>query len=282
MAEDQQRGKSEGWDETEAEHWVAQERRYEAMLAPFGRRMLDAAALTEGESVLDVGCGSGSTSLEAGRQVGARGSVLGVDVSPAMVGRARQRAAAESLENVRFEQGDAQSYALAKGAFDAVVSRFGMQHFTDPPAAFANLARALRPGGRIAFVCWRGPEHNAWATVPMQAVAEHIPLPPHEGHGGGGPFALADPELVRGLLEGAGLADVQVDPVAKLALVGRDVEDGIEFFRQSDGRELAKQVDEQTMDAILDSLREAMAPYAGPEGLRVPAAAWLAQARKPV
>lgn len=281
MSKDQEHGLSEDWDETEAESWVAQERRYEAMLGPWGLRMLDAASLTEGESVLDVGCGTGSTSLEAGRRVGPSGSVLGVDVSPAVLGRAGQRAAAEGLAHVRFEQGDAQTHPLPEGAFDAIVSRFGLQHFADPPAAFANLARALRPTGRIAFVCWRGPEHNAWVTIPMQAVARHMPLPPREGHEGGGPFALADPELVRGLLAGAGLEDVRLESVAEPALVGRDVEDTIEFFRQSDGRELAEQVDEQTMKAILDSLREAMAQYAGPEGLRVPAAAWLAQGRKP-
>jgi ubiquinone/menaquinone biosynthesis C-methylase UbiE len=157
MADDREHGQSQDWDETEAEHWVAQERRYEAMLAPFGLRMLDAVALAQGESVLDVGCGSGSTSLEVGRRTGPGGSVLGVDVSPAMIGRARQRAAEEGLVHVRFEQGDAQTHPLSDGRFDAVLSRFGLQHFTDPPAAFANLTRALQPGGRIAFVCWQGP-----------------------------------------------------------------------------------------------------------------------------
>jgi ubiquinone/menaquinone biosynthesis C-methylase UbiE len=121
-------------------------------LHEIGRLLLERAAIRPGERVIDVGCGSGATTLAAAPLVGAQGSVLGVDVSEPMLAVARRRAA--GLGNVRFVAADAQTHAFEPGAQDLVLSRFGVMFFDDPPRAFASLRRALRPGGRLCFVCW--------------------------------------------------------------------------------------------------------------------------------
>lgn len=129
----------------------------EALLAPFGQAMLDAALLRPGERVLDVGCGHGTSPLEAAERVAASGRVVGVDISAVMLEPARQRVAAAGVDNVELLQADAQVHPFEPASFDVVISRFGMMFFDDPEAAFGNLARALQPGGRLVFVCPQDP-----------------------------------------------------------------------------------------------------------------------------
>jgi SAM-dependent methyltransferase len=114
---------------------------------------------------------------------------------------------------VRFVESDAQTHPFRAGEFDAAFSRFGVMFFADPAAAFANVQRSLKPGGRLAFVCWRRPEENPIFTLPMRAAAPHLPAPPSSPDPTApGPFAFADPDRVRGILAGAGFEGVRVTP----------------------------------------------------------------------
>ena len=164
------------WNGPEADHWLVHEHRYERMLAPFTRVVLDTAAVARADRVLDVGCGTGSTTCTAARTA-AGGRALGVDISVPLLRRAEQRARQDGLTNVRFERGNVQTHRLVPGGFDVAVSRFGVMFFGDPTVAFANIARGLRPGGRLVFVCWQKLVDNEWITVPGAAVAQ----PPYDG-----------------------------------------------------------------------------------------------------
>ena len=178
----------------------------EPLLGPAGAAGLAALAPQPGERVLDLGCGGGASTEALAEAVGAQGRVTAVDVSPDLLARARARL--EGRANVELIEADAQRHAFAPG-HDALFSRCGMMFFEDPPAAFENLRRALRPGARAVFVAWREPARNQWAAVPMTFVQEG--LGGSVATSGPGPFAWADPGVFRPLLEGAGFSEVQAD-----------------------------------------------------------------------
>ena len=223
----------------------------------------------------------GATSLELARRVGERGNVLGVDISAPMLARARERA---STGNVRFLEADAQSHPF-EAEHDLVFSRFGIMFFDDPAAAFENLHSALASGGRLGFVCWQALSENAWLTVPLQAAAQVIPLPPPPEPGAPGPLALADPDRVRGLLAGAGFREIELEDARdSLGIGGQAGLDVATDFLLEIGptsaalRELGDEA-EARRPAVADAVRKALAPYAADGGVRLPSAAWIVTAR---
>ena len=218
------------WNRDEARHWVDQQRRYDEMLEPFGAAMLEAAAVTTAEHVLDVGCGNGATTRLVARSA-AQGTALGIDLSEAMVERARETARAEGVENVTFEVDDAQTRAF-EPVFDCAISRFGVMFFDDPVAAFTNIRGALRQGGRIALVVWQELAKNDWMSVPISAALAHVPPPTRGESGAPGPFAFADRDRLQQILEDAGFSDCSIEPFESPMLVGGrgTVDDAVDFL----------------------------------------------------
>jgi SAM-dependent methyltransferase len=270
------------WNETLGPRWVEQEAMLDAQIAPLGLAAMERARVAEGERAIDVGCGCGQTSLQLAERVGPSGSVLGVDVAAPMLARARARAAGRA--NLRFAHADAQTHRFDE-RFDLVFSRFGVMFFADPVAAFANLAGALRPGGRIAFVCWQGIERNPWVLVPLRAVAGVVPLPAPPAPGAPGPFAFADPERLRGVLGDAGLSEVGLERLeGELAIgAGGDLERAVRFTMQMGPVSAALReagADEAVRARAADAIRAAFAPLATPSGVRAGYAAWIATARR--
>jgi SAM-dependent methyltransferase len=269
------------WNDTAAPKWLAYQRVLDEQIGPLGRRVMDRARVARGERVLDVGCGCGTTSLELAARVGPDGAVLGVDLSAPMLARAEEQARAAGAGNVRFLRADAQTQAFERGAFDLVFSRFGIMFFADPPAAFANLRTALRPGGRLAFVCWQPVTENPWVLVPLGAAAQHIPLPPPPAPGAPGPFALGDPEDVRRVLAGGGFADVALEDVREMLSVGGgSVDDAVELLLELGPTGAAlREADPAARPRVAAAVREALVPFATRGRVRLPSAAWIVTAR---
>ncbi|MGZ6791387.1 MAG: class I SAM-dependent methyltransferase [Mycobacteriales bacterium] len=270
------------WNSDASSAWSTRPERYDQMLEPLGRRVLAAAALQPGERVLDVGCGAGQLSLQAAEAVGPTGSVLGVDVAAGLLAVARSRGS--GVPQAQFLQADAQEHDLGKGAFDAVVSRFGVMFFADPVAAFGNLAHATRPGGRLAFVAWQPAVVNEWATVPITAAVPHTGLPSLPPPGAPGPFAFGDPEVVRGVLTDAGWADLQVEDVQTTLWVGgaRTAEEAVDHMTADTfGRMLLDGAEPSARAAALDALHAAYAERVGPDGVHLGGAVWVVTARRP-
>jgi SAM-dependent methyltransferase len=279
--DNQAQNQSEYWNGPEADHWLIHEHRFERMGAPFTRLVLGEAAVASTHRVLDIGCGTGSTTCTAARAA-EDGQALGVDISAPLLRRAEQRARQEGLNNVRFEHGDAQTHRLAAGGFDVAISRFGVMFFSDPTAAFANIARSLCPGGRLVFVCWQNLVDNEWITVLGSAVAQHIPLPPPDEPGSPGPFSLGDPERLAVVLDAAGLINVDLQPVAEPLWLGRDVTDTVEFIK-ADGivQALLRDADATTINQITEAMRAALKSYLTSDGVWLESRAWLVTARSP-
>jgi SAM-dependent methyltransferase len=163
-----------------------------------------------GERILDIGCGGGGTTLRAATAVGPAGRAVGCDISEALLHLAAERARDAGATNIAFVAGDAQEATIAGGPFDAAISRFGVMFFADPPAAFANIRRHLKPGGRLVFACWQPAAVNPW--YPSEIMARYAaPAPPSE-FAPPGPFALGDTAYRQGILERAGFREISFEP----------------------------------------------------------------------
>src|SRR5262245_33350570 len=269
------------WNEEVGPTWVEHQAQFDRLVSRPGARALERAGARAGEVAIDVGCGCGATPLELAGQVGASGRVLGLDLSAPMLGRARERAAALGLVNTAFELGDAQTFAFKPGAADLLFSRFGVMFFADPDAAFANLRKALRPDGRLAFVCWRALSENPWVQLPMSALAAHLPIPAAADPNAPGPFAFADGARVHGILERAGWRESALEKVdLELTLPGAGVRGAADFLLQlgPTGRAV-REAGLRDLEPLARVLEQALAPHAAPGGVRLRAGVWIATAR---
>lgn len=273
---------AEYWDGRGGEHWVLEADRYNAMTGPLGDILIEAAGPKPGDSVLDIGCGMGATTLAAAERVGPDGEALGIDLSGPMLEVARKRAKEAGLSNVTFEKADAQVHPFEPDRHSLAISRFGVMFFDDAQAAFSNIGRSLRSGGRLAFVCWQGLFDNQWLAVPVMAALQHVPVPELGEPDSPGPFSLADPERVESLLAEAGLADVELEPIVRPLQVAETAADYVRFGKRSElGQTLMEGIDDETATAAWNAVEEAVAPFAQAEGVFLEGKAWLVQAVKP-
>lgn len=270
----------EYWSEKAGPEWVAEQSRLDDTVSEFGDIVLERAAIEAGQSVLDVGCGTGQTTVAAARASDG-GHVLGVDVSRVMLEAARRRAADVGVV-AEFVEADAQVQAFDP-SFDHVISRFGVMFFEDPTAAFANLLRAARSGGKLTFVCWQGMAENPWVALPARALSEVIPLPPREP-GAPGPFAFADGQRLRALLTEAGWCDVHVESVKRRSHFGDGSLEGTLDFLLTIGpvASALRDIDDQDLhDAAVRAVTEAIRAEVGDDGrVALGTATWLVEAQK--
>ncbi|EOD64046.1 class I SAM-dependent methyltransferase [Amycolatopsis vancoresmycina] len=262
---------AEAWNGYEGEHWAAHADRYDAVNGGLNDCLLDRVG--PDDRVLDIGCGNGQlTRLAAAR---AR-SAAGIDLSGPMLATARARAA--DVPNVTFEQGDVQVHPFAEGGFDLAISRFGVMFFADPVAAFANVRRALSPGGRLAFLCMTALAGTDLGRV-FGALAAYFPQP--TGPDGSGPTSFADPDRTRAVLTEAGFEDVVCTRVEADQVWGRDVPDAARFIAGwGPVRHHLAMVDSATAARATEALAAALEPFAGPDGVRLRGTAWLVTGRR--
>jgi SAM-dependent methyltransferase len=267
------------WNGSIGERWAADQERTDRLIKPFGDAMLAAAKVLPGETVLDVGCGCGDTTLAAASLTGGGGQVLGVDVSAPMLAVARRRA--EGLSNVTFLEADA-SNATLPGPFDLLVSRFGVMFFDNPAAAFTHLRSALKPGGRLAFVCWQMAAENPWATLPAQTArkAAGVEAPPADPTAPG-PFAFGDRERVTGILKAAGFRDIASEGFDAPMYLGRSPRSAAEgATRIGPASRVAIDAGPDKLPAIQSAIEAALAPHASADGsVSLPARTWIFSAR---
>ena len=274
------------WNGRSGERWVAYQSRLDAMLAVFGQAAIEAAAPGPGERVLDVGCGAGASSLALAARVGAGGQVLGVDISEALIDRARTLAPQEIP--ALFQVADAGRAALPQGAFDILFSRFGVMFFDDPTGAFSHMRRALRPGGRVAFVCWRRAAENDWVRLPMGAIKGIVPPTVQPAAEAPGPFSFGDRGRVERILSAAGFTEIAIAPFDASIPYGEGetwdaaIDDAVAMASKVGplSRALADQPDDIRARA-LTAVRAAFANRPGARSVMIDGAAWIVRARNP-
>jgi SAM-dependent methyltransferase len=264
--------------------WVRNQERLDQQIRPHGELALARLSAQPGEHILDVGCGCGETALALAAQVGASGTVLGVDLSEPMLARARERAAEAGLGQLSFRVADAEDADLGERRFDAVFSRFGVMFFAAPEAAFANLLAALRPGGRLGFVCWGPLAENAWVRVPMEAAAPLIDPLPSPPPGAPGPFAFSDPERPRRILEAAGFGSIAIERAdVPMTPGGGDPAAAADLFLEIGplGRVLREMgADSALRQRVKATVREALEAHVRGGRLELASVVWLVQAER--
>jgi len=268
------------WEEL-APTWLASADHTELVAASFGDAAMGRLHLRAGQRAIDIGCGSGSTTLTLAGRVGLEGEAVGIDIAPAMVVAARDLAAAAGVENASFVVADAQAENLGDSAFDAAYSRFGVMFFADPETAFANIRKSLRSGGVFAFACWANIFGNEWMFVPGAAVVSVTgSLPPMPGPGEPGPFSLEDPDRLEVLLRDAGFTQIKVTPQSNsIVIPSAEIESLVSLTRRvGPVREALRTADDETAARIDEAVRVALVERVEHDELRLSAAALIVSA----
>jgi SAM-dependent methyltransferase len=262
---------SAAWDGEEGAFWANNAEHFDRAVAAYHGPFMAAAGISAPDRVLDIGCGTGQTTLDAARAA-TSGSALGVDLSARMVDYARQVAARDGITNVSFEHADAQVYPFTPGGFDLAISRTGAMFFGDLGAAFINIAGALRPRGRLTLLTWQGPPGNEWIREFSAALAggRDLPTPPPDAPG---PFALADPSRVRAVLSVAGFDNIQLVARSDGMWFGHDPNDAYRFVLGLLGWML-QGLDDRGTQRALDGLRATIAAHDTDHGVVYESATW--------
>lgn len=192
--------------------WIEHERALDMAMAGMLEMMLDMADIISTDRIIDIGCGTGASTIEAARRAPA-GKVLGVDISDPLLARAAQRAKAVGVQNASFLLADAQNHDFSPQHFDVLVSRLGMSFFSDTVAALKNLSNAMSGHGKMFFVCWASVAQNPWFDIPRKAAEERLGVQPKGDPNAPGPTAFQDCERVAGLMSQAGLSDIEAHPL---------------------------------------------------------------------
>ncbi|WP_327287088.1 class I SAM-dependent methyltransferase [Streptomyces sp. NBC_01198] len=263
------------WNGDEGVHWADHQQDYDAVNSGFNEALFAAARVADEDRVLDIGCGNGQVTRLAARRA-PWGRALGIDLSAPILQRARATAVVEDVTNAEFAQGDAQVHPFPDAGFDVAVSRFGVMFFADPVAAFSNVHRALRPGGRLVFLCLQAMERNGIGAVLGQVARRYAP-PDAPAADLAGAFSLAERDTVAALLDRAGFHDVAATGVEAPQVWGRDAAAAARFL-SGWGPVRALCAAEPSPDAVRKVIQEALAGHETPEGVRLTGAAWLVTA----
>jgi SAM-dependent methyltransferase len=273
---------AEYWSSIAGPKWTDNQEHQDQVLRPVSDRLIAAAEPKPGDRVVDVGCGCGATTIDFAARVSPGGEVLGLDISEPMLARASERA--EPKSSTRFELADATVYDFERNEADLIVSRFGVMFFADPAKSFANLRKGLKPGGRLAFACWREAKQNPFFILPLREAAKHAPPLPETNPEDPGPFAFASEARVRRILTDAGFADIVLEPhdLELDIAAGRGLETAVRAAmtigptsRLLDGQS------EAVRAAATADIRKALAAHARGDSVPLGAAIWIVTATNP-
>ncbi|MGW6905359.1 class I SAM-dependent methyltransferase [Streptomyces sp. NPDC054940] len=265
------------WKGPAAHAWVAAQALLDRTLKPYEDLLLEAVPAGHEGRVLDVGCGTGGTTVAVARRLGPGGSCVGVDISEAMITAARERAEREAVP-ASFVCADAEDHSFEPAAFDTVISRFGVMFFNDSVRAFANLRRAVRDEAGLRFIVWRGPEENPFMTTAERAAAPLLPNLPARRPDGPGQFAFADAGMVDRILVESGWAGIDIRPVDVPCTLPEPELIGY-FTRLGPVGQVLPEADEQTRARVVETVRAAFDPFVRGAEVRFTGACWLVDAR---
>jgi len=275
----------EYWNSAAGQIWTDSNRLLDHMFEPLADLAIARAALQPGERVLDIGCGCGTTTLLVAERVAPGGTITALDVSTLMLAKARERAKS-ALVPIQIINADAEIHDFAPSSFDVVFSQLGVMFFTNPNTAFANFHRALKPGGRVVFVCWSDPDVNPWLMLPVESVLHFAPegfeLPNADAPAS--PFSFAPQEKVETMLADAGFTDVRHEAHSINIRMGEgDLDDCVDlaFKVVSPIRGILSQASDSDATAVVDAVRAALAPYHTGNRIELAGSVWVVSARRP-
>jgi SAM-dependent methyltransferase len=265
------------WNGSAGLAWVETQEIMDRVLAPFERLLVEAVQARRGRRVLDVGCGTGATTLAVAREIRGEGRCVGVDISEPMIALARVRAKREHLA-ATFIRADAQTHVFDSADFDLLISRFGVMFFEDPVRAFTNLRRAARSGAELRLIAWRGPQENPFMTAAERAAAPLLPNAPPRRPDGPGQFAFAARARVQGILEESGWAEIDLKPID---VVCRFPEKELVRYitRLGPLGRILPELDEPARNRLIETVRPAFDIYVHGDEVRFDAACWMIEAR---
>jgi SAM-dependent methyltransferase len=264
------------WNGPAVTRWVTRQEHMDATLVPVAEAAIKLAAIKPGERVLDIGCGTGATSIALARLVGPKGHVTGIDVSSAMIAHARTRSG--GVANLEWLLADAAAHDFPPRSANLLFSRFGVMFFGDPAAAFANLRRALKPDGRLVFACWRPLNDNPWMLLPLQVVQTLVPPQPRPGPDEPGPFAFADPERVGNILRKAGFPSHRFIPFDLAMVLGNNLDEAaVQATTMGAASRVLQEQPETVVEAARKAVRAALEPHFVSGRVALPGAVWLVE-----
>jgi len=267
------------WNGPAGRAWVEAQELLDQVLKPFEDLLVEAVSAGCGGRVLDVGCGTGSTTLAVARLLGAKGRCIGIDISDPMIAAARARAERESTP-ASFVRANAQIHAFEPASFDMIISRFGVMFFDDSVRAFANLRRAVRDDAEFRFVAWRGAAENPFMTTAERAAAPLLPNLPARRPNAPGQFAFADQRRVYTIMEESGWAEIDIRPI-DVACTLPEKELVRYLTRLGPVGLILQEADDRTRTQVIETVRAAFDPYVHGAEVRFVAACWMVGARAP-
>jgi len=272
-------GQTALWNGRAGRAWVDAQEVLDQMFKPFEDRLVEEVRAESGRRVLDVGCGTGSTTLAVARLLGANGHCVGADISQPMIAAARERAQREDTP-ASFTCADVQVHAFEPASFDMIISRFGVMFFDNPVLAFANLRRAASNGARLQLIAWRSGAENPFMTTAERAAAPLLPNMPARRPGAPGQFSFADRQRVSSILQESGWAEIDIRPIDVDCILPEKELVGY-LTRLGPVGLILQEADEGTRRQVIETVRTAFDPYVHGSEVRFAAACWMVSARAP-
>ena len=269
------------WNNQKGQIWVSLEQKIDSMLEPLGDETLKILAVKDGEHIIDVGCGTGTTTLKLAGLLCNNGSVTGVDISKPILECAKKKARESSANNIEFVLADAQNHDFVFESCDAIFSRFGLMFFEDPVAAFSNLRKGLKSGGRLTFVCWADRSVNDWIEVSTNIANKYLELPPKAAPRDPGPFAFEDPLYLNEVLSDAGWNEILIENFATTNVVGKSIKEAADFLSRMGPMSVPFENSEGSVQRkVIGALEECFVDYFTRRGVEMHFSTWIVIANK--
>lgn len=269
----------EFWNEKKGKIWVSLESNIDKMLGPLGHHAIKILNPKSGEKILDIGCGTGSTSQSLSKLVGENGLITGIDISEPILRFAKNQLENRNIKNIDFIQEDAQTFNLSNFNYDAIFSRFGIMFFEDPFFAFKNIKKSLNSRGRITFICWSNREENDWITLSSKVASQFLELPPKNNPREPGPFAFEEYSYIKEILTKSGWKNINIKNHKENIIVGKTLDHAAAFLSKMGPMSVPfENSNEKTKAKVIEALKECYSKYLIPKGVEFHFSTWIVSA----